>query len=288
MERGKMWFWSAISWLICVGIAFVLTQVFDPHSIPPDKTAPSYGRGDQCERLRTDSTVMEPENTWSNLAYLFVGLLIFFRNLGTTRVFGTMYGASLILLAWFSGLYHSNPVNGTFQSLDVATIYWVLGILCTYALYGVSTYRNNTGTWGNTHIIFICLFWILFGTTIAFGADSTYLTMIFIGVLVAYTAVVLFKIKLFHPIADLDKIAYTSVLGLLLVGCAVFRLFDGTGDFLGIDKFGCNADSIFQFHAAWHICSALTLGIGYNLFSRAFDDEGTIIPDLNESKLVVY
>jgi len=283
-----MWLWSAVSWGVCLGIAILLTTQFDPHSIPDGATAPAYGRSDQCEDLQTDSTVMEPENTWSNLGYLFAGFLIFFRNVGSKRIFGTMFGLSLILLAWFSGLYHAAPVNDTFRHLDVATIYWVLPILCTYALYGVTSYRITTGEWGSWHIVLICVFWILFGTTIAFGADSTYLTLLLILVLVAYTGRVMFWTRLFHPLGDIDKIAYTTVLGLLLVGCAVFRLFDGYGTFLGIEKFGCNGDSIFQFHAAWHICSAATLLIGYNFLARAFDDEGTIIPDSNESKLAVY
>lgn len=110
-------------------------------------------------------------------------------------------------------------------------------------------------------------------------------------------------------------------MGLLLIGCALFRLFDGSdqvkscvdacnaafpgggialhkclapcsvpGDLFGsgIEKFGCKPDNAIQFHALWHIVSAATLLIGNNLFSRAFDDEGTIIPDLNEQKLRIY
>src|SRR5689334_14561609 len=137
-----MLLWTGITFAGMVLAALILSVVLDPMVV--DET---FSRSDQCETLRADSTVMEPQNTWSNLAYLLAGLLIFFRNVRSDRTFGMAFGVALVALAWFSGLYHAQPVNGFFQKLDVATIYWVLPILIAYSLYGTFVFKVNAPGW---------------------------------------------------------------------------------------------------------------------------------------------
>jgi len=271
-----MLLWASVSWAGCVLIAILLSAVLGPKAVPPD-----FSRGDQCEQLHPDSSVMETENTWSNVGYLFAGLLIFFRNIGTKRLIATIYGGSLIALAWLSGLYHAQPVSDLYRHLDVATIYWVLPFLLLYALHGMFAYTVSGGGWQPDKVIGVSLLILLLGLIIAIksAVDSTILTLIFVTILVVLTVWILFFRRLVDPLWDIEKAVYSTVIGILLIASGLPRFFDGHGEFLGIDKFLCSETSIVQAHACWHLFSAATLLVGYNLFSRAFSDGGTVFPD---------
>ena len=102
-------------------------------------------RGDQCERLHADSPIMERQNTWSNLAYLYAGLLIIFRCAPFAKApprnprsfTGFMVGCYLSILCVFSGLYHASNTS-EWQTRDVAgldaalvaVIYFAIDTIC--------------------------------------------------------------------------------------------------------------------------------------------------------------
>jgi hypothetical protein len=268
--------WASVTWAVCLLIAMILAAALGPRDVPKD-----FSRDDQCEELHAKSSVMEPENTWSNLGYLYAGLLIVFRNLGSKRLFNLIFGFAMVCLAWLSGLYHAQPVSTTYQHLDVSTIYWVLPLLIAYALHGTFVYKPSGASWTNVSIIGITVFIVALGTVLAFTSilDSTIFTLFLVAILMGLSLWVMFGKKLVKPLWDLEKAWYSTLLGFLLIGSGVFRLFDGNGQFLGIDKFGCLPKSPLQFHALWHVFSAATLLVGYNYLSRAFADEGTVFPD---------
>jgi hypothetical protein len=274
--RGQMVLWASATWAVCVLIAVILSTALGPKPEPGD-----FHRDDQCELLHPDSSVMEPENTWSNVGYLYAGLLIVFVNIKSNRYLNLIFGFSLVALAWLSGLYHAEPVSDTYRHLDVSTIYWVLPLLITYALYGILVYRPSGATLSTTTIIGFTVLIVAMGTFLAFTSviDSTVLTMLLVLALVVIVGIVMLWLKLPKPLWDIEKVWYTTILGILLIGSGIFRLFDGTGTFLGIQKFGCLPHNPLQFHALWHLFSAATLLAGYNFFSRAFGDEGTVFPD---------
>jgi hypothetical protein len=267
--------WTGISFTAMLVVAIILSATLEPLTVRED-----FNRPDQCERLRAESSVMEPQNAWSNLGYLLGGLLILFRNIRTDRVFGFSFGVAMVALAWFSGLYHAQPVSDFLRHLDVATIYWVLPILIAYALHGAFVYKVSGVSWPTRHVLYTVGFLVVLGTSLAFagGIDSTILTMVLVSILVGLTAYVMFFKKLVTPLRDTEKAAYTTLLLVLLLGSGVTRLFDGQGEFFGIEKFLCIPDGAIQAHASWHVLSALTLLLGYNLLSRTFSDDGTVFP----------
>ena len=105
---------------------------------------------DQCEGVQTDKIFAEPQNTLSNLAYLFAGLCIFIRALrpgfNERRVPAVMVGASFCFLAAMSAYYHAtlNDIGaaGVFpqcistgtktpQVLDIVGVYLsLLSMIC--------------------------------------------------------------------------------------------------------------------------------------------------------------
>jgi hypothetical protein len=228
---------------------------------------------------------MEPENTWSNLGYLYVGLLTLLRNLTRKRLFQALFGGSMVFLGWLSGLYHAQPVSSFYRHLDVATIYWVLPLLIAYGAYGIFVYRFPDIGWTNTSIVGIAVIIFCLGTALPFlGTDSTTITVFLISILLLLATYTLFFKKLFYPLSDVEKAVYGTIMPFLLLLSAVCRFFDGRGKFLGINKFFCAEDSVVQGHALWHIFSGLTLFITYEFFARAFSDEGNMLPFLSGGK----
>lgn len=93
------------------------------------------GRGDQCERLKPSSVTREFQNSWSNLAYVYAGLLVLCRS---RRLSGWALGAHFILVGITSGLYHASnygsldPID--FQKWDVAALNAALISMLMFAI----------------------------------------------------------------------------------------------------------------------------------------------------------
>src|ERR671925_781724 len=136
MTRPETLLWSGgtllgivaltVMFLVAIDYRWTTPSTFDPGFNP----ANPFPREDQCERMRLDSIVLEPQNTWSNLGYLFAGLFVLYRS-RTLR--GMACGAFFCITGIASGLYHAVPINFTLQKLDVASIYWLLLGLIWYA-----------------------------------------------------------------------------------------------------------------------------------------------------------
>jgi len=345
MTRGHSVLFALLATGACVLIAMISSAVLDHKPIPntwiesptplpaclsiPPGTNPfppcsKPGREDQCEKLDVNSSVMEVENTWSNMGYLFVGLMILFRNWTGKRLFAGIFGGSMICLAWLSGLYHAQPVFDLYRHMDVATIYWVLPLLIAYAFNGIFVYRvSDTRTESKGGIVMVSFLIFAAGSTIPFlvhplNVDSTIMAGILIAVLMIAVVIVLLipfrfitdseflkkllpgwlfdwlcwplKIlrlseKFSKELLDVEKAAYLTGLMLLLLPTFFFRLGDGRlGDFNEKKKLLCSETSPFQAHAGWHIFSALTLWLGFELFARAFSDEANLLPALRPDK----
>jgi hypothetical protein len=147
------WGWALSTWGLCLLLTIVVaiatpsnvwTVPRDAHDVgtltskvcgDPAKLKSlgmnlTLNRPDQCEAPRYESLIVEPENTWSNFAYLLAGLLILYRR---PRPLGIAVGVNFCLMFLFSGLYHASLQNVP-QSLDVSWIYALLLSLIAYSL----------------------------------------------------------------------------------------------------------------------------------------------------------
>lgn len=68
--------------------------------------------------------VTEPANTFSNLAYIFVGLMLWQRSRKSEHPFLRLYAPMAVALGLLSGLYHAS-YNFITQLGDFAGMYWV-------------------------------------------------------------------------------------------------------------------------------------------------------------------
>ena len=290
--------------------------------VPTDKAEAYYAetqpaRGEQCENLETHLPTMEPQNSWSNLAYLLVGLLVLCRCPHKT---GKVFGVYLMLLCVSSGLYHAS-LKPTWQLLDIAALNAVLFSLIFFAVHVVANRFARDAyeaTLGQLRLpilpaLFVLLAPGVMGYLVALHRteislfESTTAFIICVGALLSLVLtcfVVIYScnenlqrhssvINDLHPdgftaapaphigrpnLGFFQRVRYWtgeawsyllhnlwgSMLLILLVASVAFflRLNDGNGKPL------CAPNAWVQAHALWHIFSAVTLLLGYDLFAR--------------------
>ena len=264
-------------------------------------------RSDQCETLHRDSVVRERQNTWSNLAYLYAGILVLFR---ARRVLPVFFGVALCALAGTSGMYHAS-VTGFWQTADIFGVYCVLlGLNC---LAGEALWRSQGGG-GNpltgyavtcavvTPLLsFAAAHW-RGDTVVVLGISLLDSTVVFIVMVVALVALLTLSLVSEQVAANRKQKHSDLSANRFFLGCGhildhvgmfmfyvlvtaapafVLRLMDGkNGD--GSTKDLCSPDGMLGFlqaHATWHVLSALALLLAYDLFARVTRDDSRIFSD---------
>jgi len=269
-------------------------------------------REDQCEALNYRSgtragTVLEPQNTWSNVFYLLAGMTILFC---TSRPLGYLVGAMLCVLALLSGMYHGT-LQPDWQLRDVASIYFILWSLNFYAVNAVvfrgslfasaDPLARTLGEWGVA--IGLGLFVIASGNFMAAHRGDVYLfgsttsTFTFVAALIVACTCQMarlgFQWSKVLPIWRLWAEPDSSPGEYLMLWRMFWRdtrdkdwhlqsyfwafvVVGGTAMFCrlndGDGKLLCSPDSPIQAHAIWHTFGALVLLLGYDFLAWSSQD----------------
>ena len=264
MTRLAMLKWAGGTLLAIIVLCILFIATID-HKWPVGPDAEH--REDQCERLHVDSIVLEPQNTWSSIGYLMAGLLVVYRS-RTLRGIGV--GALLCVTGLTSALYHAVPVDFTLQKLDVASIYWLLLALIGYAAVSLEVHFHAREPNVLVEKLVIAAALVV-GAIVAVASlvDSTLAFVILVVVLLA-----LMGAGLLAPSRQIRPLLYREIGGYVMgtIGLGMFsavcRLGDGDGRVL------CDPTGPVQFHALWHLFSAMLLLVAYDYFARVADQPG--------------
>jgi hypothetical protein len=278
--RGT-WGWLII-WLASVVVFALLVMVFglaDVHSatgLTADRIG-WYGQ-EQCERVLSDSFLVQFANFWSNFVYSAVGLMIFLRsNVNHGRFVGIM----LIFLAIGSGWFHGT-LSEFGQTLDIAGVYAVLLAIAAYGFIEMVPITDPVPIWlimgGATALGVVAGF--LRGDVGFF--DSDWFTPFLVIIIVGYMGS-----GLFRPSAAAKREALVMPL-VLTVGLGLLGLLakytDGTDNGLLANHGGVVADCLYgpgspiQGHAFWHILAGgMFLGM-FEFFSRMGGRTVSVLP----------
>lgn len=274
--------------LVCVVLAFAFSGT--EWGLPPADSSGTKNwavddwREDQSETLRRGSFIREPENTWSNSAYLLAGLLVLFR---ARKPLPFAFGGQLCALSLTSGLYHASVLE-PWQTLDIAGVYGALISLLAFCIDSMA--KGFLGLPGRPVLV-----WSLVPATAGLALlmaclrtkfilfDSTIGFVIIVGVLLVLI-VITFVVTHRRPGRHVDFIHGCGVVfdhvwvvtGFLLLAVGVgllCRLGDGAGRFLSAPG------SWLQAHAVWHVLSAAALLLTYELFARVAGDDQRVFCD---------
>ena len=211
------------------------------------------------------AVVREPQNTWSNLAFVFVGVLVI---AGDRRVFARLLGAALVALGLASGLYHASLLPA-WRTVDVATMGWVsFALVC---VGGAAASRRFAALSANTQLAIgsvggaLAIVAGVFRNDVRVAGvkpfDSTYTTIAGVaGVFVLLALGLLIAARQRAPLRPL--IARLGLLALVVAAAAFCQLNDRPGRCL------CAPDGLVQGHAVWHLLMAAAAALAYGLFAR--------------------
>lgn len=198
-----------------------------------------------CE-ARLCALVAEPANAWSNLAFVFVGLFLFWhaQKLGLWRTPFALFGISSVLIGIGSFLFHA---TATFwgEVLDLSSMYLFSGLMITFEV-------NHRRALTTTQSI------VLFGAVFVTGL-TVLLSFPSIGdaVFIAFTAVwaLLIGPQLYRDARYRTRELRWMVL-IFLTGYGLWNL--------DIHRVWCDPDRHWlSGHAIWHVTSAVALLLYY-------------------------
>lgn len=201
---------------------------------------------DWCE-LQRCAWVVEPANTWSNLAYVAVGgaLWLLVRQSPSAQL--RFFAPAALLVGLASGIYHAS-YTFVLQILDFFAMYVFCYLLLTLNLRRLGVLHAESW-WPR--------YWQLVGATTALTVALDFLGVPIQGIVfVLIVAVVASELWLWRRDPRVRLGFFGLAVGLITAG-AVFSLLDVT-------RTWCHPTHPFlQGHAIWHVLSALSLLAAY-------------------------
>jgi hypothetical protein len=209
---------------------------------------------------KLNRVIREPQNTVSNLAYVFVGLAVCF---AASRRVSKSFGVACVFLGVGSALYHASLLP-EWRMLDILGVYAVLFSLIGVGFAAVTQRSANGG-------IFVTSAWLIaFYTGIhrndvrVFGFkafDSTYVVVASVAVVALLAARRGWQTQ--------DKRRYFRVI-VVVAAAAIIAFIGGATDRFG-GLWG-RPGAVIQGHACWHTFGAMALLAAYEIFAmNGFD-----------------
>ena len=248
---------AGITLIVTLLLVLTMMMVARPERWPPPEMPPRQGEALALEspvghravhsEEALSRLIREPQNTWSNLAFVVGGALLI---AGSPRRSAQALGVALIGIGVGSFLYHASA-SRTLRQLDVAGMYWLF-IMAVIVSTAVFFPRLKDGIEARVGII-----------TVFSGVLAILLT--------AGRNMRVWGVKPFELSTTTAITATVMVLALCLTGwrrrtlraawqIAVVLMFFGVAVVCQLgDRPGgwlCNPDATVQAHALWHIFSA--------------------------------
>jgi len=241
--------------LACLGLflAWADTPVWEGWQASGELHRPVYG-----EQIFADSIFRTRANTWSNLAYVFVGIYIMVIGIFDWRrsacgedaplcrrpAMGILFGLACCYLGVGSGIFHASLTRWG-QQLDVAAMYSPLVVLI--ALNGDRRFPA-WGLWTLAAIISSALlYWYKWSMSSTVVLPALILAVVVLMILDRFRAGSRFETR------------WILFATLSLIAAFLFRQLDVDGNFTG-------PDSWLQGHVFWHIFTATGLACAYGYY----------------------
>jgi len=192
-----------------------------------------------CER-RLCAWIVEPSNAWSNVAYVLVGVWIFWRRRERLATALTAIGVSAVLLGIGSFAFHATGIR-VFEVADVSSMYLISGLALAFALQRLLGWSDGTAV-----AFFVALVAVSSVLMIALRNDGI---MVFGAETLAAIAIE-YRLRLETP----DGVArwLLRAVAALAVGFVIWTL-DVGGPL-------CDPDNhVVTGHAVWHALTALSV-----------------------------
>lgn len=217
-----------------------------------------------CETFRP-GLIKQPVNTWSNVAFIIVGLAIgwqqskgrFASNSNSftrTLFYPTFFATLAVLLGPGSMAMHASTahIGGFF---DMLSMYLIASFMLSYALERLLGWRPRHFSICFAIVLAICIVVHFSPIRTVFGIEA--ILLIFATYIVLASAIELYFVLIKKTGADWRMVV--AFIGAFLLAFFIWNL-SLTGNVW------CNPDSIWQGHGAWHILNAVSVYFIYRYY----------------------
>ena len=213
-----------------------------------------------CEH-RLCAIIQEPANTWSNLAYIFPALVIFWWGLKIKNKQTQFYGVTLFIVGAFSLFYHMTN-NYFTQYLDFFGMFMLMSMLMMYNFKRLSWLPS----WGDIKV-FLLWFIPLNGVFALFTVLEINIQAI-VALLVLCVVGTEFLCRRNPKVVDNPSLKYFFI-SLFFMSVAIsFSIADAKRAF-------CDPHNhVVQGHALWHFFAGIGLSFAYLYFRQMSWFEG--------------
>lgn len=202
------------------------------------------------------SIVVEPANTWSNLAYVLLGLWLMWRGTRQRDRLQITFGRAELIVGVFSFAFHMS-FSGVLQILDFAAMYVFVGLTLSFNLVRI-------GWLPPARRYRVYVLGILAFTALTVGLRFTpFPIQLVTPVLILATVVTEAMLFVRHRKAPVPtRYAWFFASLVLLVAAAALSIADASRAF-------CDPhDHLIQGHALWHLLSAVSLACAWKFYSQ--------------------
>jgi hypothetical protein len=218
-----------------------------------------------CELNKMDDFIRQSMNTYSNLAYFFLGLIIiqlgqFDSQLDNHRnpivsfpFLSLFFGLCMVYLAVGSAFFHAS-LSWIGQRVDMNGTYGICLFMLGICIYRIITKTDQKKKFKAVFVIAILI--ALYGFFyLHLVVKSFVLLPALIGLIVLLTAYNYIKNK------ERYTVHYAILALLFMIAAAVLRSLD-------VQKIGCMPTSLYQGHALWHVFTGMSVFFLYMFYRK--------------------
>ena len=212
-----------------------------------------------CEATRC-SWITEPANTWSNLAYIIAGIIIFMMLKPENRKTSKWFGATLIFVGFSSFVYHMS-YTFVFQVLDFIAMYVLTVLMIVINIKRISKITDRQ----MFQVFNLAVAFFTIVTVVFYYAKVPIQSLVLIlSIAIASTEVYIrFKLK------QRPKYLYYWLGLFFILAAATFSALDAS-------RILCFPyHPYIQGHAIWHVLATVSLYFIF-LFYRQFEEQKVI------------
>jgi hypothetical protein len=219
-----------------------------------------------CEAIHA-GTIAQPVNTYTNLAFVLVGLLI----LNATqrggespfmqqRAYGYTFGGAVVLIGLGSLFYHAS-LSFVGQWFDVMGMYLLITFML---LYDVARLRTMNG---RRFALIYVLVNIALGLLLVFIPEVRRQVFALLVVLTLALEVIIWRLR--RP-----NIRYAWLLAAVITFAAAYGIW-----LLDNSRMLCAPEGLLQGHAVWHVLSALAAGMVFVYYTSQMPQAIRVLRD---------